>query len=203
MEVKEPAAAYGNRKYSIAEYLEMENTSDIKHEYYGGEIFAMSGAKLPHILVEGNIFNALSSELSDKPCQPYNSSMRVYVEELDSFFYPDVTVVCGEPVTLNNDQMNVMNPKVIFEVLSPSTKNYDRGEKFKFYREIDTLKEYVLVDPLSVIVEAYHINSNGFWELKEYNNIDGVLVLDSIGISLALKEIYKKTKVINMLLHNK
>jgi Uma2 family endonuclease len=195
MIINEPAVAYNQRKYSIEEYLEMENASTEKHEYYQGEIFAMSGAKMQHNIVAGNIFGELHHKLNGKPCQPFNSDMRTHIEENTLFTYPDVSVVCGDPITRNNDEMNMLNPTIIFEVLSPSTKNYDRGEKFKLYRDIPTLKEYVLVDPEQVSIEAYHINEHGNWELKEYKGIDDNLFLQSIQVTLSLKEIYKRTKI--------
>src|SRR5437016_969324 len=145
MIVEEAVVDYNKRKYTIEEYLEMENASTEKHEYYQGEIFAMSGAKLPHNVVTGNIFAELHLRLRDKPCQPYNSETRVHVAKNSLFTYPDITVICGEPETRNDDDMNVLNPAVIFEVLSPSTRNYNRGEKFKLYRDLKTLKAYVLV----------------------------------------------------------
>src|SRR4051812_31811999 len=131
MEVNEPAVAYSKRKYSIEEYLELENASLEKHEYYKGEIFAMSGAKLAHNDICGNLYANLWNRLKGKPCKPYNSDARIHIEENSLFTYPDISVVCGEVETLNNDNFNVLNPTIIFEVLSASTRNYDLGEKFR------------------------------------------------------------------------
>lgn len=196
MEINEPAEAYSKRKYSLEEYLEMEKVSDIKHEFYNGEIFAMAGAGVSHNFVAKNILSTLDRKLDNNPCQPYNSDTSIYIEKNTLATYSDISVVCGEPTTLNNDKYNVLNPAIIFEVLSSSTRSYDRGDKFKFYQDIPTLKEYVLVEPDSISVEAFRINSQGFWDMKEYNNIDEALQLDSIGVTLTLKEIYKRTKVI-------
>jgi Uma2 family endonuclease len=196
MEVKEPALAYNKQKYTIEEYLEMENAATEKHEYYQGEIFAMSGAKIQHNIVSKNILSALDKRLDGKPCQPFNSETRIHIELNTLFTYPDVSVICGEPETRDGDEMNVLNPTVIFEVLSPSTRNYDRGEKFKLYRDIPTLKEYVLVEPETVRVESYFINGHGNWELKEYKSIEDALLLQSINVSLPLQEIYKRTKIV-------
>lgn len=196
MEVNEAAPAYNKRYYTIEEYLELEDAATEKHEYYQGEIFAMSGAKIQHNIVSKNILVALDKKLDGKPCQPFNSEMRIHIEKNTLFTYPDISVICDDPQTRNNDDMNVLNPTVIFEVLSPSTKNYDRRDKFKLYRDIDTLKEYVLVDPVKISIEAYHINSDGYWELREYKDINDSLSLDSIQVSLPLVEIYKRTKVI-------
>ena len=191
MEVKEPAVAYGKNKYTIAEYLEMEEAATEKHEYYQGEIFAMSGSKVPHNIIAGNTFGSLIYKLKGKSCRPFNSNQRIHIEKNTLFTYPDISIICGEIITLNNDDCNVVNPTVIIEVLFPSTKDYDRGEKFKLYRDITTLKEYILIDSASINIEAFYINEHGNWELKEYKGIDETLYLQSIQISLELKEIYE------------
>ena len=195
MEVREPALAYGKDKFTIEEYLQMEEAATEKHEYYQGEIFAMSGAKLTHNIITSNLHSYLGQKLRGKPCRPYGSDLRIHIEKNTLFTYPDISVICGEVITLNNDEWNALNPTVIIEVLSPSTKNYDRGEKFKLYRDITTLKEYILIDSESVNVEAFYINEHGNWELKEYKSIDEILYLQSIQTSLELKEIYEGIKV--------
>ena len=123
MDVKEPAIAYSQQKISVQEYLEMENAAVEKHEYYGGEVFAMSGAKVPHNVIAGNFFVSLSNKLKGKKCKPYNSDQRIHIPSNTLFTYPDISIVCGEIITLNNDEYNVLNPAVIIEVLSKSTKN--------------------------------------------------------------------------------
>lgn len=191
MEVKEPTVSYTKRKYSIEEYLEMEKDATEKHEYYKGEIFAMSGAKLPHNQICGNIYFSLRNKLKGGVCMPYNSDTRIHIDKNTLFTYPDISVVCGGANTLNNDNQNVLNPSIIFEVLSPSTRNYDRGEKFSLYREIPSLNEYVLVDSESIFIEAYRRNENNHWVLTEYKNINDTLLLNSVEISLALVDIYE------------
>jgi Uma2 family endonuclease len=190
MDIKEPAIDYSKKKYTIEEYLQMENASDQKHEYYQGEIFAMAGVKMPHNHITSNLATQLGSRLSGKPCKPFGGDTRVHIEKNSLFTYPDITVICGEVVTLNNDDFNVLNPAIIFEVLSPSTKSYDRGEKFSLYRDIPTLREYVLVDSESVKVEAHFINEKGLWALKEYENLDAVLEIPTIQVSVPLSDIY-------------
>jgi Uma2 family endonuclease len=160
MDLREPIIAYGKKTFTIAEYLEMETASIEKNEYYQGEIFAMSGALLPHNIIAGNTFAHLHSRLKGKSCRPFNSDMRIHVKENTLFTYPDISVVCGKPETLNDDNFNLLNPTVIIEVLSKSTKSYDRGDKFKLYRDIPTLNEYILVDSLSVFIEDFRLNKN-------------------------------------------
>ncbi len=194
MEVNEPAIAYNKVKMTIPEYLEMETGSMQKHEYYQGEVFAMSGPKYGHIVIAANITVGLGTKLKGKSCQPLGSDLRVHIPTNTLFTYPDITVVCGEPQFLNDDQWNLLNPVVIFEILSPSTKNYDRGDKFKLYRDIPSLKEYILVDSTSMSVEAFFINAHGQWELREYKSIEDTMKIAAVGISLKLKQIYGNTE---------
>lgn len=146
----------------------MENAATEKHEYYKGEIFAMSGAKMPHNTIHKNLMGRLFAKLDGKSCQPYGSDTRIHIEANTLFTYSDISIICGEVITLNNDDYNVLNPAIIIEVLSSSTKNYDRGEKFKLYRDIPTLKEYILVDSESIHIEVFRINENNHWEQEEY-----------------------------------
>ncbi|HVX27551.1 MAG TPA: Uma2 family endonuclease [Parafilimonas sp.] len=195
MEVNEAAIAYSKQKISIEEYLEMENASLEKHEYYKGEVFSMSGAKLPHNEIAGNLFVALPNKLKGKKCKPYNSDTRIHIPENTLFTYPDISIICGEVITLNNDEFNALNPTVIIEVLSPKTKNYDRGEIFKLYRDIDTLKEYILVDSQSLHIEIFRLNASNHWELEEYNDGNNYLDIKAIGETILINEIYDGVKL--------
>ncbi|MBX3242340.1 MAG: Uma2 family endonuclease [Chitinophagaceae bacterium] len=180
METREPAIAYGKQKFTIEEYLSMEEAATEKSEYYRGEIFAMSGAKLPHNTISVNLLIELGNKLKGKQCKPYGSDQRIHIEANTLFTYPDISIVCGETKTLNNDNWNVLNPAVIIEVLSPSTKNYDRGEKFKLYRDIPTLKEYILVDSESLHIEIFRLNEAHRWELEEYDSPEEVLYINPL-----------------------
>ncbi len=190
MEIREPAVAYSKQKMSIEEYLEMENEADEKHEYYRGEIFAMSGAKVPHNRITSNLLIALGSKLKGKNCHPYGSDARIHIESNTLFTYPDISIICGEVITLNNDDYNVLNPTVIIEVLSKSTANYDRGEKFKLYRDIATLKEYILVYPEKTDIEIFRLNENGHWELEEYKSLADTVIIKSIDETVLVSDIY-------------
>jgi Uma2 family endonuclease len=194
MEVKEPAIAYSQQKISIEAYLEMENAALEKHEYYQGEVFAMSGAKVPHNVITGNLFVSVANKLKGKKCKPYNSDQRVHIQSNTLFTYPDISIVCGEIITLNNDEYNVLNPSVIIEVLSKSAKNYDRGEKFKLYRDITTLKEYILVDSESMHVEVFRLNESNHWELEEYDDAGSYLSIKAINESILIADIYEGVK---------
>jgi Uma2 family endonuclease len=195
MEVREAAIAYGKEKMSIEAYLEMENAADEKHEYYKGEIFAMSGAKVPHNTIAENFFGVLFTKLKGKKCKPFNSDQRIHIPLNTLFTYPDISIICGGIITHNNDDYNVLNPTVIIEVLSKSTKNYDRGEKFKLYRDIATLKEYVLVDSESIHMEIFRLNENGHWELEEYNSLTDTVIIKAIDEFILLSEIYEGVRI--------
>jgi Uma2 family endonuclease len=157
----------------------------------------MSGAKLPHVIISRNVLVALGTKLKGKSCQPFNSDLRIHIPTNTLFTYPDISVFCGEIKTLNGDEWNATNPTIIIEILSPSTKSYDRGDKFKLYRDIESLKEYILIDSISINIEAFAINSSGNWELKEYKNITDSLLLPSIQTTLSLTDIYEGTKLIS------
>ena len=190
MEVKEPALDYSKQKISIEAYLEMENAVLEKHEYYRGEVFAMSEAKVPHNTISVNLLMALGQKLKGKECRPYGSDQRIHIPSNTLFTYPDISIVCGEVLTLNNDEYNVLNPSAIIEVLSKSTKNYDRGEKFKLYRDIASLKEYILVDSESLHLEVFRLNETHHWELEEYNDAGSYLSIKAINESILIAEIY-------------
>ncbi len=196
MEVREAAIAYGKEKMSIEAYLDMENAADEKHEYYKGEIFARPGAKVPHNIIIRNFFGVLGQQLKGKKCKPFNSDQRIHIPSNTLFTYPDISIICGEIITLNNDDYNVLNPTVIIEVLSKSTKNYDRGEKFKLYRDITTLKEYILVDSESIHIEIFRLNKNTHWELEEYNSLTDTVIIKAIDETVFLSEIYEGVRIV-------
>lgn len=191
MEVREPAIAYGKRKLTIEEYLEFEQTSEEKHEYYKGEIFAMSGSKVPHNTIAMNLSGILVQKLKGKSCRPYNSDQRIYIPQNSLFTYPDISIVCGKAETKDNDDWNILNPTVIIEVLSKSTRDYDMGGKFALYRDIPSLKEYILVDSESLNVYAFRINAGGHWELQEYKKIEDILQIKILDLSIPLTEVYE------------
>ncbi|MBV9962643.1 MAG: Uma2 family endonuclease [Parafilimonas sp.] len=195
MEVNEAAIAYSKENVSIEEYLEMENNALEKHEYYQCEVFAMSGAKAPHNEIAGNLYAALHNKLRGKKCKPYNSDQRIHIPANTLFTYPDISIFCGGIITLNDDKVNALNPTVIIEVLSKTTKNYDRGEKFKLYRDIQTLKEYIMVDSETMHFEIFRLNENNHWELEEYNEADDNIEIRSINENISMAEIYEDVKL--------
>jgi len=194
-DIREPVAVYNKTKFTIEEYLRFEKPSPEKHEYFKGEIFAMAGVGTRHNWIFSNVFGEISYRLKGKKCKPYGSDFRVHIPENTLFTYPDITIVCGELNLSKVDEDSFMNPTVIIEILSPSTKDYDRGGKFLLYRDIPTLKEYILIDTESIFVEAHRINRSGHWELEDIKGIDSILNIESAEVSLPLKEIYEGTKL--------
>jgi Uma2 family endonuclease len=195
MEVEEPSHAYQKKFYSIQEYLEMENEALEKHEYYKGEIFAMSGAGARHNIISVNILISLGISLKGKKCRPYGSDMRINIPENTLFTYPDISIFCGEVKTLKEDQNTATLPIAIIEILSPSTRNYDRGVKFMLYRAIPSLTDYILIESESIHVEHFAINKEGLWQLKELNNPGEEIFLETLSIKLSLEEIYEDCKL--------
>jgi len=183
--------AYNRKNYTIEEYLEMEQNAEVKHEYYQGEIFAMSGSKVPHNIIATNLTGILTQKLKGKSCRPFKSDQRIHIPVNSFFTYPDISIVCGEIQTLNDDNWNIINPSVIFEVLPKTTRDYDLGGKFSLYREIPSLKEYLLIESEFLKVLAFRINKAGHWELEEYSNMNDELTIETIGISLLLTDIYE------------
>lgn len=190
MFVREAAPDYANQYKTIEEYLEMENASTEKHEYYKGEIFNMAGAKGPHNIVFSNLFTQLGVKLKGRGCRPFGSDMRIHIPANSLFTYPDISVICGDLESLNNDDLNFTNPTLLAEILSPSTANYDRGSKFMLYRDIPSLKEYVIADPETKSIESWFINSTGHWELRTYATADSFHSY-SLDIDIPLADIFE------------
>jgi len=171
------------------EYLALERQSREKHEYVNGAIVAMGG-----VLIVTNLVRELSTLLHDRACFVYSTDLRVWIEEANRFTYPDVVVVCGEPIFHDEHGDSLVNPMLIVEVLSESTKDYDRGEKFAQYRTLDALKEYVLVAQDQVHVEQYVRQAPGRWLLSETNDLGDVVELEAIAVQLALADVYHKVE---------
>lgn len=173
---------------TFEEYLALERQTGAKYEYYQGQVYAMSGALTLHIFIQANLGRHLGNSLDGQPCFALGSDLRVHVEASGLYTYPDVTIVCGE-LEFGPAQA-VTNPKVIFEIHSPTTRTYDRVGKFAHYSQISTLSEYVLVEQDRYCVDRYSRGANGQWELARFEGIDAVLVLGSVNIFVPLRQIY-------------
>lgn len=195
IEVRDPIVLHDKTKFSIEEYLRFEKDSPEKHEFFRGEIFAMSGASNRHNLIFSNLFTGIGIQLKGKSCKPFGSDMRIHVAENTLFTYPDISIICGEIVSAPMDEDTATQPTVLIEILSPSTRNYDRGGKFKLYRDISTLKEYILIESETIGIEVFRVNSRGHWELEEYKSIADTLQIPCLEVSLPLADIYDGTKL--------
>lgn len=184
------STAPNQRRFTIAEYLALEEDSLTKHEFHQGEIFGMAGATIRHNEISGNIFAGLHARLRGKGCRPYGSDLRLRVKKPNLFTYCDTLVVCGKIEPAEESPHSVTNPRVIFEVLSKSTENYDRGQKWEFYQQLDSLQEYVLVSQDDAKIARYYRTPGGPWQYSLISGIDQVLALESLGCELPLSEIY-------------
>ncbi len=184
--MSQPAVKYLTEK----EYLAFESSALYKHEYYKGEIFAMSGASFKHNLIESNLRLALGNFLKGKKCKQFGSNLRIHIPSNTLYTYPDIIVICDDPVFVDDEFDTITNPAIIVEILSPSTSSYDRGAKFELYRDISTLKEYVLIDSKKVHVVVYARNNDNTWTLSETKNSDDNINLHSIDFTALVAEIY-------------
>ena len=149
--------------YTYEEYLRFEEATDAKHEYLDGRILAMAGGTPEHAALAAAVIGLLADQLTGKPCYPLSSDLRVRVRRTGFAAYPDVSVICGPPERDPDDPNAALNPTVLFEVLSESTEAYDRTEKFEHYRQIDSLREYVLVSHRTRLLEHRHREADGSW----------------------------------------
>jgi Uma2 family endonuclease len=173
------------------EYLDFERASETKHEFYDGAVLAMVGASYAHNLIVMNTGSNLYVQLDGKPCRVLPSDLRVSVEAPNSFVYPGLTVVCGAPQFGYGSPDTLLNPTVIIEVLSHATENHDRGQKFRLYRAIESLQEYLLIAQDTPRIEHFVRQTNNLWLFSESVGIDATLHLPTIDSTLALARVYR------------
>ncbi|OBQ36198.1 MAG: hypothetical protein AN487_13625 [Anabaena sp. CRKS33] len=178
--------------YTPEEYLELEAKSDDKNEYRNGEIITMTGGTTNHNKLAGNFYISLNLALNDLDYEVYIGDVKLWIPKYRQFTYPDVMVIEGEPIYYGNNTTIVTNPLLIGEVLSKSTKDYDQGDKFLYYRSIPEFKEYILIDQTKYYIMQYVKNNQNQWVLTEYETEDAILHLASINVKLPLKQLYRK-----------
>lgn len=171
-------------------FLETEREASEKHEYYRGEVFAMSGASIAHNKIFSSTFGDLFSKLKGKKCQPFGSDLRVHIPTNSLYTYPDISIICGEVETIDDKFDTATNPAVIIEILSPSTRDYDIGKKFALYRDIESLKEYILIDSEKIHVIRHQKNADSSWLMTEYKTIDATFQISTVALELKLEDIY-------------
>ena len=180
--------------YTAEEYLAFERGSPSKHEYYAGGIYAMVGAIERHVLITGNVFFCLKSQLRGRPCKAYQSDMRLRIGPTGLYTYPDVMALCGEVKLSDGHRDTIENPQVVVEVSSPSTEAYDRGEKLEHYVRLDSLTDILLVAQDARRVEHHARQPDKSWKRNEITG-NGTVSLPSIGCVLPLDEVYEQIEL--------
>jgi Uma2 family endonuclease len=178
-------------KVTAEEYLAIDRAAEFRSEFVDGEIIAMSGGSPRHSKLQINLALEVETALRGTPCQAFSSDLRVRVSPR-MYTYPDLTVVCGELMLGDDRRDSLLNPKVIFEVLSPSTEYYDRGVKFRRYREIESLTDYILVDQDQARIEQFTRGDAHTWTFRDYKDASEILRIESIGVSLPIACFYER-----------
>ena len=177
-------------KLTAAEYLAVERKADFKSEFYRGEMFATAGASREHNRVKENLIGELFARLKGSRCQTFSSDQRVLVDATGLFTYPDIVVLCGPGEYDPADRDTLVNPTAIIEVLSPTTKNYDRGAKFRHYQQIPSLREYVMVAQDEAVVERFVRQADESWALVSFVGREATLAFTSVPVQIPLADVY-------------
>jgi Uma2 family endonuclease len=190
-EVKEPALK--NNYISAEEYLKRERISPRKHEYFNGIVVAMAGASQEHIDINVNLLAKIYNFLEDKDCRPLPSDYKIVSEDCESYTYPDLTIVCKDPMMSDHCRDTILNPSVIIEIVSKSTAKYDMGEKFMYYKTISCLKEYILIDSRKRFARIMRKQPDGKWDSQDIIEENGEVTIQLIGLTLSFDSIYRHT----------
>jgi Uma2 family endonuclease len=175
---------------SEEEYLAIERNAEWKSEYHAGKMYAMAGASLRHVIINDNLVIVFGRELAGSGCRAYTRDLRLHIPASGLYTYPDVLVICGKVELATPEGDVVTNPKVIVEILSPTTQNYDRGDKFADYRTIPEFCEYLLIAQDRMHAEHFKKQPDGGWLLHETSDGNAVIALESIGVRFTLSEAY-------------
>ena len=174
------------------EYLRIERAAEWKSEFIDGEMFAMSGASHRHTIITANLIRSLGNQLLNGPCTVSSADLRVATDRRRHYTYPDIVVVCDPPQYVDGQLDTVTNPTLIAEVLSDSTEKYDRGGKFERYRAVPSLSEYLLVAQDRVHVELFSRQTDGRWSLRDWNDPEAEIDIESLHCRLKVAEVYAK-----------
>ena len=183
--------------YSEEDFLTIERMSKTKNEYYRGEIFAMSGASYQHNQIASALIGDIVAHLKDKECNIFGSDLRVHTQLKSFYTYPDAVIICGEPSFVDREFDTIINPAVLFEILSPSTEEYDRTIKFDFYKNIHSLKQYVLIDSQKILVEVFTRGKDNLWSSEKYTQPEEEWSLTSINYKNKLTQLYNGVRFKN------
>jgi Uma2 family endonuclease len=185
-------AALPDFKWTEERYLAFERESDQKHEYLDGQIYALAGASPNHNRIVISTVGSLYNQLRARPCEVFSSDMRVKVSMTGLYTYPDISIVCGDAKFDSERGDTLLNPTVLIEVLSPSTESYDRGKKFKHYRTLESLREYLLIAQDSLAIDHYVRQADGHWLLTDISQPHSLVELRSIECTLLAADVYEK-----------
>lgn len=188
----EITAEITQEKYTVEQYLSLEEKAEFKNEYRNGEIIKMAGGTINHNEIAGNLCAHLKFGLRKQNYRVFINDVKLYIPEYNIYTYPDLMIIADEPINQENSDTTIINPLLIIEVLSSSTQEYDRGKKFKYYRSIPELQEYILIDQYQYEIEQFAKNKEGKWVLTEYENEQNILKLESINWEISLTDIYEK-----------
>jgi Uma2 family endonuclease len=177
--------------YTPDEYRQLEETAEFKNEYRDGEIVQMTGDTINHSQIIGNIYAFLKSALRGKNARPFISDLRLWIPRYRRGTYPDVMAIEGDPVFTEGRNDEILNPILIVEVLSKSTKSFDREDKFRFYRSIPEFREYVLVSQYEFLVSQYIKNESNQWLFQEYEGASATVFFNSVGVQMSVSDIYE------------
>ncbi|HEY9872865.1 MAG TPA: Uma2 family endonuclease [Candidatus Obscuribacterales bacterium] len=180
------------RYYTPEEYLELEEVAEYKSEYINGQIIPMAGGSTNHNRIAGNFYAALNFAFKQQNSEVFMGDIRLWIPQKRIYTYPDVMIVAGEPEYFNNRTDTILNPQVIVEVLSKSTKGYDREDKFEAYRTIPTFQEYVLISQTRMYIEQFSKIGNKRWTLSQYDEEDEAIALASVPFQIPLLDLYNK-----------
>ncbi len=180
-------------RYTIEEYLVLENQAEYRSEYEQGEILAMSGGTVNHGLIGTNFISEVKIQIKEKDadCYVLGSDNRLFIEKADSFVYPDGMVICGDIQIADQDKHAVNNPVLIVEVLSAATEGYDRGDKFQKYRSLPSLSEYILIDQYKPVIDVFYREEAGDWKMITTSGLDEVVYLHTLDCAISLRDIYR------------
>jgi Uma2 family endonuclease len=181
--------AFPQPKVSVDEYFRMDRVSEVPLEFHDGDVFPISSVSFAHGVIAANLSRALGNRLTGIPCR---TLIQVRVRaSASNYVRPDVAVVCGEPQLTDSSRETLVNPKIVFEILSPSTADYDYGGKFALYRKVRSIEEYVLISQYVPVVEIFRRQPDESWTLHSIDKLDGSVELGSLQITLPLAEIYQ------------
>ncbi len=178
------------KKLTANEYLEIERRAQLKSEFFNGEMFAMAGGSPQHNIIKENLILELGIRLRGGPCRTLSSDQRVLVNTSGLYTYPDIVVICGPLILDTRDKDTLTNPTAIIEVLSPTTERYDRGDKFRNYQKIESLKEYVMVYQDESLCERFVRQEDSSWALVSFVGLNNSLVFTSVSASIPLADVY-------------